>query len=405
MREKRDYYSVLGVDRGASQDEIKRAYRRLAKKYHPDLNKDNPKEAEEKFKEISEAYEVLSDPKKRENYDRYGHAGVDFGPEGFKWSDFTRYSDIEDIFGDILKDFFGFGGSRRARADTWSSPFDLFFGRGGYTRAEERYRPRRGSDISYNLEIDLEDAAKGVEREINLVKEESCPLCKGTGASSGGLTTCPVCGGTGEVRKVERQGFAQFVSISPCAKCGGEGKVVEKPCKNCGGSGKIRVNKRLSVRVPPGVDTGTRLRIAGEGEAGESGGPPGDLYVTIHVREHEFFRREGNDLFCEVPIRFAQAALGDEIEVRTIDGSSARIKLPPGTQSGTNFRLRNKGMPDLKGYGRGDMVVRVKVVTPRRLSKKQKELLYEFDKEEQGQEVGGKHKRSFSWWSKKGVYE
>jgi len=408
LTEKSDYYTVLGVDREASKDEIKRAYRRLAKKYHPDLNKDDPKEAEEKFKEVSEAYEVLSDPQKRVNYDRFGHAGVNFGPGGFEWSDFTRYGDIEDIFGDLLKNFFGgnfgFGASRGARAGTRSSPFDVFFGGGehGYTRAEERYRPQRGSDIRYDLEIDLEDAAKGMEKEINIVKEESCPSCNGTGASSGGLETCSTCGGAGQVRKAQRQGFAQFVSISACPHCGGSGQIIKTPCKNCNGSGKIRVDKRISVRIPPGVDTGSRLRVAGEGCAGERGGPPGDLYVIMHVREHEFFKRAGDDLFCEVPVRFAQAAFGDEIEVRTIDGSSARIKMPAGTQSGTNFRLKNKGMPDLKGYGRGNMLVRVKVVTPKKLSKKQKDLLYEFDKEEQGQEeeVGGKQKKSFSWWSK-----
>jgi molecular chaperone DnaJ len=410
LAEKSDYYTVLGVDIEASKDEIKRAYRRLAKKYHPDLNKDNPKEAEEKFKEVSEAYEVLSDPQKRVNYDRFGRAGVDFGPGGFDWSDFTRYGDIEDIFGDLFKSFFGgnfgFGVSRGGGmgASVGSSLFDVFFGgrEHGYTRAEGRYRPERGSDIRYDLEIYLEDAAKGIEKEINIVKEESCPSCNGTGASSGGLETCSTCGGAGQVRKAQSQGFAQFISISACPRCGGSGQIIKTPCENCNGEGKIRVDKRISVRVPLGVDSGSRLRIAGEGGAGERGGPPGDLYVIMHVREHEFFKRAGDDLFCEVPVRFAQAAFGDEIEVRTIDGGSARIKMPAGTQSGTNFRLKNKGMPDLKGYGRGNMLVRVKIVTPKKLSKKQKDLLYEFDKEEQGQEqeVGGTQKKSFSWWSK-----
>lgn len=407
MAEKRDYYTILDVDRGASKEEIKRAYRRLAKKYHPDLNKDNPKEAEEKFKVVSEAYEVLSDPQKRANYDRFGHVGVDFGPRGFDWSHFTRFSDIEDIFGDLFSDFFGidfgFGRGRGDRADIGASPFADFFGRGGYgyTRAGERYRPERGSDIRYDLEIDLEDAAKGLEKEISIFKEESCPSCKGTGASSGGLATCSTCGGTGEIRKVQRQGFAQFISISTCPRCGGRGNVVEKPCEDCHGSGEIRVNKRLSARIPPGVDTGSRLRIAGEGGAGKRGGSPGDLYVLIHVREHDFFRREGNDLVCDVPVRFAQAALGDEIEVRTIDGSIARIKMPASTQSGTIFRLKNKGMPDLKGYSRGNMLVKVKVATPTKLSKRQKELLFEFDKEEQEQEEEEKEKKSLFWWSKK----
>ena len=407
MAEKRDYYTVLGVNREASKDDIKRAYRRLAKKYHPDLNKDNPKEAEEKFKEVSEAYEVLSDQQKRANFDRFGQAGVNFGPGGFEWSDFTRYGDIEDIFGDLFKGFFGgnFGFSRTRGggmgAGIGSSIFDDLFGR-GYTRGEERYGPARGSDIRYDLEIDLEDAATGMEKELSIDKRERCPSCNGTGARSGGLETCSTCGGSGQVRNAQRQGFAQFISISACPNCGGRGQVIKSPCEQCNGSGKVSVTKQLSVKIPPGVDTGSRLRIAGEGGAGERGGPPGDLYVIMHVREHEFFKRAGNDIFCEIPVRFAQAAFGDEIEVRTIDGCSARVKMPAGTQSGMNFRLKNKGMPDLKGYGRGTMVVRVKIVTPTKLSKKQKELLSEFDKVEQGQEaaVGEKQKKSFSWWSK-----
>ena len=380
----KDYYEILGVDRNASAEEIKRAYRRLAKKYHPDLNKDNPKEAEEKFKEISEAYEVLSDPQKRANYDRFGHAGVDFGPGGFDWSKFTRFSDIEDIFRDIFGTDFGFGGRGRGVG----SIFEDLFGAGGYRgggAATEYQYPERGRDIRYDLEIDLEDAARGTEKEIEVSKEETCPDCKGTGASGGslGLQTCPACGGTGQIKRVQRQGFAQFVSITTCPRCGGRGKVIEKPCNTCGGSGKISVNKRLSVRIPPGVDTGSRLRIPGEGEAGERGGPPGDLYIVIHVREHEIFRREGKDLYCDVPVRFAQVALGDEIEVKNIYGEEVSLRIPPGTQSGTIFRLRNQGMPDLKGHGRGNMMVRIKVVTPKKLSKRQKELLREFDKEEE----------------------
>lgn len=408
MAEKRDYYTILGLDRAATKDDIKRAYRRLAKKHHPDLNKENPKEAEEKFKEVSEAYEVLSDPQKRANYDRFGHAGVNFGPGGFDWSHFTRYSDIEDIFGDIFRDLFGgaFGFNRNrgggVGTGVGSSIFDEFFGRRdyGYSRPGEGYRPERGGDLRYDLEIDLEDAAKGMAKEIGIVKGQSCPSCNGTGAKSGGLETCSTCGGTGQVRNVQRQGFAQFISISGCPQCGGRGKVIKTPCEECDGHGKIKVDKRISVKVPPGVDTGSRLRIAGEGEAGERGGAPGDLYVVMHVREHEFFQRAGNDLFCEVPVRFAQAVFGDEIAVPTIDGTGARIKIPAGTESGTNFRLKNKGMPDLKGYGRGTMVVRVKIVTPQKLSKKQKELLHEFDKEEEERDEGGKHKNYFSWWSK-----
>ena len=381
----KDYYEILGVDRNASAEEIKRAYRRLAKKYHPDLNKDNPKEAEEKFKEISEAYEVLSDPQKRANYDRFGHAGVDFGPGGFDWSKFTRFSDIEDIFRDIFGTDFGFGGRGRGVGSIFEDLFGAGGYRGGGAAATEYQYPERGRDIRYDLEIDLEDAARGIEKEIEVSKEETCPDCKGTGASGGslGLQTCPACGGTGQIKRVQRQGFAQFVSITTCPRCGGRGKVIEEPCNTCGGSGKISVNKRLSVRIPPGVDTGSRLRIPGEGEAGERGGPPGDLYIVIHVREHEIFRREGKDLYCDVPVRFAQVALGDEIAVKNIYGEEVSLRIPPGTQSGTIFRLRNQGMPDLKGHGRGNMMVRIKVVTPKKLSKRQKELLREFDKEEE----------------------
>ncbi|HID20362.1 MAG TPA: molecular chaperone DnaJ [Methanophagales archaeon] len=395
MAEKKEYYNTLGVDRGASQEEIKRAYRRLAKKYHPDLNKENHKEAEEKFKEVSEAYEVLSDPQKRANYDRFGSAGVDFGRGGFDWSNFTRFSDVEDIFGDLFKDLFG-GNFGRSRGG--SSIFDDFFGR-EYTQADIGYRPERGSDIRYDLEIDLEDAARGMEEEISIAKEVSCPVCSGTGASAGGLETCATCGGTGQVKRVQRQGFAQFISIGSCPRCRGTGKEIKDPCENCNGNGKIKVNKKILVKMPAGVDTGSRLRIAGEGGAGERGGPPGDLYVVIHVREHEFFKREGRNLFCEIPVRFAQAVFGDEIELMTIEGGMARVKMPAGTQSGTVFRLKNKGMPDLRGYGRGNMLAKVKVITPSKLSKRQKELLSEFNEVEEAED---KQKKS-SFWKKNKV--
>ncbi len=394
MTEKKDYYKTLGVDRESSQDEIKRSYRRLAKKYHPDLNKENHKESEEKFKTVSEAYEVLSDPQKRANYDRFGSAGVDFGRGGFEWSNFTRFSDVEDIFGGLFKDLFGgnFSGARGG-----SSMFDDLFGR-GHTGADARYRPERGSDIRYDLEIDLEEAAMGKEEEINIAKLDFCPDCGGTGASAGGLETCATCGGTGQVKRVQRQGFAQFISIGSCPRCRGTGKEIKDPCENCNGNGKIKVNKKILVKMPAGVDTGSRLRIAGEGNAGERGGPPGDLYVVIHVREHEFFKREGNNLYCELPIRFAQVVFGDEIEVMTIEGGTARLKMPAGTQSGTVFRLKNKGMPDLRGYGNGNMLAKVQVITPSKLSKRQKELLREFD---EGEEEGNKQKKSSFWKSKK----
>ncbi len=404
-----DYYNILGVERGASKDEIKRAYRRLAKKHHPDLNTENPKEAEEKFKEISEAYEVLSDPQKRANYDRFGQAGVDFGPGGFEWSDFTHYGDVEDIFGDLFRGLFGgnFGfGRTRGRntgAGFGSTLFEDLFGH-GYARAEDRAGPERGSDIRYDLAIELEEAATGVDKEITLTKDQVCSACDGTGAVPGGLESCPDCGGTGQVRRAHRQGFAQLISISACPRCHGAGQIITEPCAHCNGRGRVQVTKELTVKVPPGVDTGNRLRVAGEGSAGERGGPPGDLYVMIHVREHDFFMRSGNDLICDIPLRFTQAALGDEIEVSTIDGGNERLKIPPGTQSGTTFVVKHKGMPDLKGHGRGDYVVRVRVHTPRKLSKRQKELLQEFDQEEcdragdHEDEVG--QKGFFSWWSK-----
>ena len=388
------------MDKGVSQQDIKRAYRRLAKKYHPDRSKGDPKEAEEKFKEISEAYEALSDPQKRANYDRFGHAGVDFGPGGFDWSNFTRFNDVEDIFRDIFGGTFGAGRSG-GRGMGSSSIFDEFFGGGRrYESSGGRYRAERGSDLIYDLEIDLADAARGTEKELKITKTENCPDCKGTGALSGGLRTCPSCGGTGQVKRVQRQGFAQFISVSTCPQCGGRGEIVEKPCDACNGTGKKKVNKRISVKLPAGVDTGNRLRIAGEGEAGERGGPPGDLYVIVHVREHEFFKREGSDLICEVPVRFAQLALGDELQVMTIEGSKVKLKMPGGTQSGTTFRLKNKGIPDLSGHGRGNMLVKVKVRTPKKLSKRQEELLTEFDAEEQKQNEGKSHDKSSFWWKR-----
>jgi len=394
LTEKKEYYKTLGVDRGSSQDEIKRAYRRLAKKYHPDLNKENHKESEEKFKEVSEAYEVLSDSQKRANYDKFGSAGVDFGRGGFEWSNFTRFSDVEDIFGGLFKDLFG---GNFGRAQGGSSMFDDLFGR-GHTGADAGYRPEKGSDIRYDLEIDLEEAAMGMEEEIAIAKEDVCPVCSGTGASAGGLETCATCGGTGQVKRVQRQGFAQFISIGSCPRCRGTGKEIKDPCENCNGNGKIKVNKKILVKMPAGVDTGSRLRIAGEGNAGERGGPPGDLYVMIHVREHEFFKRGGNNLFCDVPVRFAQVVFGDEIELMTVEGGTVRLKMPAGTQSGTVFRLKNKGMPDLRGYGRGNMLAKVQVITPSKLSKRQKELLRELD---EGEEAENKQKKSAFWKNKK----
>jgi len=349
---KRDYYEILGVPRNASQEEIKKAYRRLALKYHPDRNKS--KEAEEKFKEISEAYAVLSDPEKRKLYDMYGHAGID---ERYSQEDIFRsaHAHFEDIFSDL-----GFGGIDRI--------FDIFFGGG-------RRAPQRGADLRFDMEITLEEAAKGTEKVVRYRRLETCGRCNGTGAEPGsGLITCPACGGSGRVGFTQRTPFGTFSQFTTCSRCGGEGSVVARPCRECGGAGRVERLRKLSVKIPPGVDSGARLRLAGEGEAGEKGAPPGDLYIVVHVREHEIFKRAGNDLYVEVPITFSQAALGAEIEVPTIDGDTEKVKIPAGTQTGEVFRIRGRGMPVLNGYGRGDLLVRVVVRTPTKLSREEREL-------------------------------
>lgn len=364
MAEKRDYYEVLGVGRNARDDEIKKAYRNLAKKYHPDVNK--APDAEEKFKEISEAYEVLIDPDKKANYDRFGHAGAEsiFGRGGFRWSDFTHFSDIEDIFG---RDFFG------------GDIFNVFF---GGERRTGRTGSVRGSDLRYDLKITLEDAAFGLKTEINVHKAGVCDLCNGSGAKPGTrINTCPNCKGTTQERRERRTPFGQFVSITTCSRCHGEGRIIETPCPRCNGTGSIGRTTKISVKIPPGVESGSHLRISGEGDSGIRGGPPGDLYVVIHVQPHEFFKREGDNIFCEIPITFSQAALGDEVEVPTLK-SRARIKIPPGTQTGTVFRLKGEGIFRLNGRGRGDQNVIVRVKTPEKLNKEQRELFEKLAKME-----------------------
>jgi molecular chaperone DnaJ len=339
---KRDYYEILEVTRTAADSEIKSAYRKLALKFHPDRNPGD-KKAEEKFKEAAEAYAILSDGDKRARYDRFGHQGVAGGAQGF---DPSQFSGFEDIFGG-LGDIFGFGGGSR------------------------RAGPQRGADLRYDLEIKFEQAAKGVETNIQIPRHETCETCKGNGAAPGTEpATCPQCRGAGQLRY--QQGF--FTVARTCSQCRGSGKVIAKPCPDCKGDGTIEQQRKLTVKIPAGIATGQRLRLTGEGEAGTLGGPSGDLYVVIYVREHAFFQRDGNNLHCTVPLPFTTLALGSEIKVQGIDEEES-VKIPEGTQPGTTFRLRGKGMPDVSGRGTGDILVTVQGVTPKRLTKEQKKLL------------------------------
>ena len=349
---KRDYYEVLGVGRSAGDEEVKKAYRRLAVQFHPDRNPGD-KQAEEKFKEINEAYQVLSDPEKRSQYDRFGHAAFQGqqGPGGFGGFDFSQ--GFEEVFSDIFGDFFGTG------------------------RGRSRSRSRRGEDLRYDLEVEFEEAARGTEKVIKFQRLTPCDGCNGTRARGGaeGVRTCPNCRGTGQVRT--QQGF--FSISTTCGQCRGEGMMIADPCPKCQGQGRIRKPVSLSVRIPPGVDNGSRLKLRNEGEAGFATGPAGDLYVVVHVKEHPLFVRQDNDVVIEVPVGFPQAALGADLEVPTLEGK-IKLKLPASTQSGKIFRLKGKGFVDLHGYGRGDQLVRIVVETPRRLSVRQRELLEEFAK-------------------------
>jgi len=356
---KRDYYEVLGVEKNVDAGDLKKAYRRVAMKFHPDRNPDDPK-AEEKFKEANEAYEVLSDDQKRAAYDRFGHAGVE-GQAGGSGAGFSNFS---DIFGDVFGDIFGGGGRR-----------------GG---------PARGSDLRYNLELNLEEAVKGTTTQIKVPTLVSCKTCSGSGAKAGSKpVTCTTCGGHGQVRM--QQGF--FSVQQTCPNCRGRGTIISDPCKTCHGQGRVEETKTLSVKVPAGVDTGDRIRLSGEGEAGESGGPSGDLYVQVHVREHPIFKREGADLYCEVPIDFVDAALGGELEVPTLDGR-VKLKVPAETQTGKLFKLRGKGVTPVRGGGVGDLLCRVVVETPVNLTNKQKEMLRDF----QASMKGGKFSPKQSSW-------
>lgn len=361
-----DYYRVLGVSRDASKDEIKRAYRKLAKKYHPDLNKDNAKAAEEQFKKVSEAYEVLIDDEKRRIYDQYGVDGLRqrvWGGEGFDWSRFTHYGDIEDIFGrDLFESFFG-------RSGFGGTLFEEMFG-GGVGR---RRGPAPGRDLRVDVEFSLEEVARGERKEITLHHPTKCPACGGSGAEGGRLVTCPTCAGRGQVSGSQRRGYSQFITITTCPKCAGRGQWPESPCRRCEGRGQIAESRTISVDIPAGVPEGLRLRVPGRGEAGDPGAPAGDLYVLVHIQAHPTFTRDGDDVLIELPITISQAALGAEVEVPTLDGT-ARLRIPPGTQSHTLLRLRGKGLPRFHGPGRGDELVRAIVSTPARLGAEERRL-------------------------------
>jgi molecular chaperone DnaJ len=345
--EKRDYYEILGVSRTASDQEIKSAYRRLAMRYHPDKNP-NDASAEEKFKEAAEAYSILADAEQRRRYDRFGHAGVS-SSAGASWGA-PGFGGFEDILGDL----FGFG--------------DVF---GGGRSGSRRSTAQRGADLRYDLEITLEDAANGMTAQLRIPRLETCSTCKGSGSAPGTEPeTCQTCGGTGQLRY--QQGF--FSVARTCHACRGTGKIIKTPCSDCRGSGRVEREKQMEVKIPAGVETGSRLRVQGEGEAGTNGGPSGDLYVVILVAEHEHFQRQGSNLYAAVPITFAQAALGAEISVKTLEDEE-KIKVPTGTQTGTVFRLKGKGMPALGGRGRGDLFISVTVITPTSLTREQRKLL------------------------------
>jgi len=368
---KRDYYEILSVDKSADEKELKKAYRRLAMKHHPDRNPDS-KEAEDKFKEAKEAFEILNDPQKRQAYDQYGHAGVDPSQGGFGHS--AGAGNFSDIFGDVFGDIFGGGGGGG--------------GRGG------RQRQRRGADLQYNMEMSLEDAVKGVKKTIKIPTYVSCDPCKGSGAKKGSsASSCDTCKGVGQVRM--QQGF--FSVQQTCPSCQGQGTVIKDPCSSCSGQGRVRKEKTLSVKIPAGVDTGDRIRLTGEGEAGGPGAVAGDLYVQVHVKDHAIFDRDGDNLYCEMPISFATACLGGELEVPTLEGK-VKLKIPDETQTGRMFRLRGKGISPMRGGMRGDLLCRVLVETPVKLNKEQKIKLREFDDYLSGSKKQHSPK-STNWWN------
>jgi molecular chaperone DnaJ len=363
--DKRDYYEVLGVSKSATKDELKKAYRKLSKQFHPDINKDPG--AEEKFKEAKDAYEVLSDDQKRAHYDQFGHVDPN---QGFGGGDFGG----------------GFGG--------FEDIFNSFFGGGGGGRRRDPNAPRQGADLQYTMTLKFEEAVFGKETDIEIPREETCGTCSGSGAKPGTkVDTCKHCHGSGQLNVEQNTPFGRVVNRRVCHYCNGSGKEITEKCKTCSGTGKVTRRNKIHIKIPAGVDDGQQLRVAGKGEAGINGGPAGDLYIVFHIRTHEFFERDGDDIYCEMPITFVQASIGDEVEVPTLHGK-VKLKVPAGTQTGTKFRLKGKGVPNVRGYGTGDQHVLVRIVTPTKLSEKQKQLLMEFA-EVSGQLPQGEHEKSF----------
>jgi len=385
MAAKRDYYEVLGVNKSASEEEIKKTYRQLAKKYHPDMNQGD-KSAEAKFKELNEAYEILSDKDKKARYDQFGHAGVD--PNGFGGAGGAG----------------GFGGGFSG-AGGFEDIFDMFFGGtgggfGGGTRRKSG--PEKGADLKYELEMEFEEAAFGVKKDVHVTRNETCNDCKGTGAKAGsGVETCKTCGGSGEIRFTQSTVFGRVVNVKPCDACHGEGKIIKELCPQCKGRGSIRKSRKITIDIPAGVDTGSVMPLRGEGEPGIKGGPNGDLYIYMRVKPHRLFKREGINIYIEMPISFTQAALGDEIDVPTLEGNM-KYSIPEGTQTGTTFRIKNKGIPSLKNKMKGDLYFTIKVSVPKKLSEHQRELLRHFaeisrdDMEDQGRSFFDKVKDKFA---------
>src|SRR5579871_2243418 len=366
MAAKRDYYEILGVARTASEEEIKKSFRRLARQYHPDVNKE--KGAEERFKEINEAYEVLGDAQKRQAYDRFGHAGVS-GAGAAGGNPFEGFGGFS--FGDIFE--------------------QIFANAAGATAGTRRGAPQRGADLRYELTISFEEAVRGCQKEIEIPRWETCPTCRGNGAQPGTNTQrCTACQGTGEIRRVQQSIFGQFVNVMVCDRCRGEGRVITTPCERCQGQGRVRNVRRVSVNIPAGVDDGITVRVTGEGEAPQRGGTPGNLFVALSVKPHEFFKRQGQDILYDLPVTFGEATLGAEVEVPTLDGKET-LKIPDGTQSGKTFRLKGKGVPVVHSSARGDELVTIKLVTPQSLTVRQKELLREFAEIEQQQNEKGAH--------------